>query len=96
MLALRKPYLAEAQANVLQAEAEVAQAQQKLDKTTIRAPYAGMVSEKMADIGGLVATGSKLGEIFAIDYAEVRPANDQADMAKLISRHWPEVKPVQR
>ena len=83
LLALRKPYLAEAQANVLQAKAEVAQAQQKLDKTTIRAPYAGMVSEKMADIGQFVATGSKLGEIFAIDYAEVRLPMTKRDMAKL-------------
>ena len=83
LLALRKPYLAEAQANVLQAEAEVAQAQQKLDKTTIRAPYAGMVSQKMADIGQFVATGSKLGEIFAIDYAEVRLPMTKRDMAKL-------------
>ena len=83
LLALRKPYLAEAQANVLQTEAEVAQAQQKLDKTTIRAPYAGMVSQKMADIGQFVATGSKLGEIFAIDYAEVRLPMTQRDMAKL-------------
>ena len=83
LLALRKPYLAEAKANVLQAEAEVLQAQQKLDKTTIRAPYAGMVSEKMADIGQFVATGSKLGEIFAIDYAEVRLPMTKRDMAKL-------------
>ena len=83
LLALRKPYLAEAKANVLQAEAEVLQAQQKLDKTTIRAPYAGMVSEKMADIGQFVATGSKLGEIFAIDYGEVRLPLTKRDLAKL-------------
>lgn len=83
LLALRKPYLAEAKANVLQAEAEVKQAQQKLDKTTIRAPYAGMVSEKMADIGQFVATGSKLGQIFAIDYAEVRLPMTKRDLAKL-------------
>jgi membrane fusion protein, multidrug efflux system len=83
LLALRKPYLAEAQANVLQAQAEVKQAQQKLDKTTIRAPYAGMVSEKMADIGQFVATGSRLGEIFAIDYAEVRLPMTKRDLAKL-------------
>jgi RND family efflux transporter MFP subunit len=83
LLALRKPYLAEAQANVLQAEAEVKQAQKKLDKTTIRAPYAGMVSEKSADIGQFVTLGSRLGEIFAIDYAEVRLPMTKRDLAKL-------------
>jgi multidrug efflux system membrane fusion protein len=85
LLALRKPYLAEAEANVIQAQAEVKQAQQKLNKTTIRAPYAGMVSEKMADVGQFVATGSKLGEIFAIDYAEVRLPMTKRDLAKLDS-----------
>ena len=81
LLALRKPYLAEAQANVLQAEAEVKQAQKKLDKTTIRAPYAGMVSAKSADIGQFVTLGSRLGEIFAIDYAEVRLPLTKRDLS---------------
>lgn len=96
LLALRKPYLAEAQANVLQAEAEVKQAQKKLDKTTIRAPYAGMVSEKSADIGQYVTQGSKLGETFAIDFAEVRLPLTERDLsmmdAQAMSNH--QSKPV--
>jgi RND family efflux transporter MFP subunit len=83
LLALRKPYLAEAQANLLQAEAEVKQAQQKLAKTTIRAPYAGMVSEKTADIGQFVTMGSKLGEMFAIDFAEVRLPLTERDLSMM-------------
>ena len=83
LLALRKPYLAEAQANLLQAEAEVKQAQKKLDKTTIRAPYAGMVSAKAADIGQFVAMGSSLGKIFAIDYAEVRLPLTNRDLSMM-------------
>lgn len=83
LLALRKPYLAEAQANVLQAEAELKQAQQKLNKTTIRAPYAGMVAEKTADIGQFVTLGSKLGNIFAIDYAEVRLPLTKRDLSMM-------------
>lgn len=86
LLALRKPYLAEAQANVLQAKAELKQAQQKLDKTTIRAPYAGMVSAKSADIGQFVTLGSKLGEIFAIDYAEVRLPLTERDLSMMETR----------
>jgi multidrug efflux system membrane fusion protein len=83
LLALRKPYLAEAQANVLQAEAEVKQAQQKLDKTSIRAPYSGMVADKGADIGQFVTMGSKLGEVFAIDYAEVRLPMTKRDLSMM-------------
>lgn len=93
LLALRKPYLAEAQANVLQAEAEVKQAQQKLDKTTIRAPYAGMVSAKTADIGQFVTLGSKLGEIFAIDYAEVRLPLTQRDLSMMDAQAFANNKP---
>ena len=93
LLALRKPYLAEAQANVLQAEAEVKQAQQKLDKTTIRAPYAGMVSAKTADIGQFVILGSKLGEIFAIDYAEVRLPLTQRDLSMMDAQAFAKNKP---
>ena len=93
LLALRKPYLAEAKANLLQAEAEVKQAQQKLDKTTIRAPYAGMVSAKTADIGQFVTLGSKLGEIFAIDYAEVRLPLTQRDLSMMDAQAFANNKP---
>ena len=61
ILALREPYLAEAQANILHAKAEVKQAKLKLKRATIRAPYAGMVSMKSVDIGQYVTTGSPLG-----------------------------------
>lgn len=78
ILALRKPYLAEARANVLQAEAEVKQARQKLRRTTIRAPYAGMVSAKLVDVGQYVTVGTPLGESFAIDVVEIRlPLTDK-------------------
>ena len=77
-LALRKPYLAEAEANLLQALAEVKQAKVKLARTSIRAPYAGMVTKKNIDIGQYVTLGSRLGEIFATDFVEVRlPLTDQ-------------------
>ena len=78
ILALREPYLAEARANVLQAEAEVKQAQQKLRRTTIRAPYRGIVSAKSVDVGQYVTVGTPLGETFAIDFVEVRlPLTDK-------------------
>ena len=82
-LALRKPYLAEAEANLLQALAEVKQAEVKLGRTSIRAPYAGMVTKKNIDIGQYVTLGSRLGEIFATDFVEIRlPLTDQ-DLAMM-------------
>ena len=83
LLALREPYLAEAHANVLQAEAELKQAQLKLARTTIRAPYLGMVSVKTVDIGQYVTVAASLGEIFAIDYAEVRLPLTEKDLSRI-------------
>ncbi|MDG1495823.1 MAG: efflux RND transporter periplasmic adaptor subunit [Porticoccaceae bacterium] len=83
LLALREPYLAEARANVLQAEAEVKQAKLKLARTTIRAPYLGMVAAKTVDIGQYVTVGTALGEIFAIDSAEVRLPLTEKDLARI-------------
>ena len=71
-LALRKPFLAEARALLLQAEAELKQSKLKLSRTAIRAPYAGMVSQKLSDIGQYLTPGTPLGEIFSTDVAEVR------------------------
>lgn len=85
LLALRKPYLEEARANVLQAEAEVKQAQLKLQRATIRAPYAGMVSEKSVDIGQYVTIGATLGETFATDFAEVRLPLTKKDLSMMNS-----------
>ena len=71
-LALRKPQLAEAIANLDFAEAELAKRQGDLDRTIIRAPYDGLIREKRADVGQFVAAGTQLALTFATDVAEIR------------------------
>jgi RND family efflux transporter MFP subunit len=71
-LYLRKPQLAEAEARLQSALADLAEAQRNLDKTSIVAPYDGLISSKSTDIGQFVNAGSVLAETFAVDYAEVR------------------------
>lgn len=83
VLALRAPFLAEAESRLLQAKAEVRQAELKLQRTVIRAPYRGMVSAKSVDVGQYVTIGSRLGETFAIDFAEVRLPMTARDLAML-------------
>ena len=83
LLALRRPYLLEAEANLLQARAEVRQARIKLEKTEIRAPYAGMVANKSADIGQFVTAGTRVGETFAIDFIEVRLPLTERDLSMM-------------
>ena len=83
LLALRRPYLLEAEANLLQAKAEVRQAEIKLSKTIIRASYAGMVSQKLADIGQFVTMGTAIGETFAIDFVEIRLPLSEKDLTMM-------------
>lgn len=71
-VAARVPQLAKAKADVESARAQVVKAERDLDRTVIRAPYAGQVLEQNADVGQMVGTNTVLGQVFAVDYVEVR------------------------
>ncbi|HIG42650.1 MAG: efflux RND transporter periplasmic adaptor subunit [bacterium] len=71
-LALRKPQLAEAIANLDFSQAELDKREGDLDRTVIRAPYDGLVRQKRADVGQYVAAGTPLALTFAVDVAEIR------------------------
>ena len=79
-LTLRKPQLQEALAELESREAELAKAQEDLRRTVIRAPYDGMVREKLADVGQYVNVGAQLARTFAVDLAEVRLPVTQKDL----------------
>lgn len=82
-LTARVPQLENARAGVAAAEANLVKARQDLQRTEIKAPYAGRVREKAVDVGQFVAPGHQLGSIYAIDIAEIRlPLPDQ-DLAYL-------------
>lgn len=82
-LALRTPFLEEARARVLFAEADLARAERQLARTQIRAPYDGLIREKLVDVGQFVGTGTQLMRTFAVDYAEVRLPLTDRDIAFL-------------
>ena len=71
-LALRKPQMADAKANVSAAQADVQKARRDLERTRINVPYDGLVRQKTVDIGQYVTPGTRLGVTFAVDTAEVR------------------------
>ena len=71
-LVLRRPQLATAEARVETALAFLRQAERDLEKTRVRAPYVGRVLKKQADISHVVAAGTPLAEIYAVDYVEIR------------------------
>ncbi len=82
-LVLRKPQLADAQANVLAAEADLEKARRDLERTAISVPYDGLLSEKRVDVGQFVSPGTQLGVSFAVDSAEIRLPLSSSDLAFL-------------
>jgi RND family efflux transporter MFP subunit len=71
-LALRLPQLSKARADAEAARAQVLKAERDLERTVLRAPYAGQVLEQSVDVGQLVTQGTVLGRVFAVDYVEIR------------------------
>lgn len=71
-LVLRQPQLAAAKAELAAAKANLRQARRNLERTRIVAPYAGRVLRKEVDVGQVVSPGTRLAEVYAVDYAELR------------------------
>ncbi len=70
-LARREPQMAEAQAALDSANAQLSEAMLALERTTIIAPFNVRVRERAADVGQFVSPGQSLGTIFATDAVEV-------------------------
>jgi len=77
-LVLRKPQLAEARAMVAAAHSALELAKLNLERTEVKAPYAGKIREKYVDVGQSVQRAASLASIYAVDYAEIRlPISDR-------------------
>ncbi len=64
--------LAQTTAEVDTTAAQIEQAQRDLERTKIRATFNGRVQRKLVGFGHQVAPGTALGDVFAVDFAEVR------------------------
>ena len=84
LLALRKPYLAEFGPMYCRRRPKLS----RRGRSWIKPPSAMPAWCRKRPIGQFVATGSKLGEIFA-DYAEVRLPMTKGIWQNWISRPWP-------
>jgi RND family efflux transporter MFP subunit len=71
-LATRELQLQEAQAALVAAEARLEKAKRDLARTKVRAPFAGRVRAKIADLGEYVAPGVPVASVYSVDVAEVR------------------------
>lgn len=70
-LARREPQLAEAQAALDGARAQLAEAELNLSRTAVVAPFTGRVREYNADVGQYASPGQSLGSIFSTEVVEV-------------------------
>jgi len=71
-LVLRVPQLEAARARVISAESSLRKVRLDLERTAIRAPFAGRVLTKFVDLGQVVSRNAQLAEIYATDIVEIR------------------------
>ena len=71
-LVLRVPQLEAARARVISAESGLQKTALELERTEIRAPFAGRVLRKFVDMGQVVSQNTQLAEIYATDTVEIR------------------------
>jgi RND family efflux transporter MFP subunit len=71
-LALNKPQVAEAQAKLRAAEADLDNARLNLGRTNITVPFDGRVLERNIGVGQFVSGATTLGRVFATNTVEIR------------------------
>ncbi len=90
--ALNIPQLAAAKSKIGAAEAKLKQARLDVERTQIRAPYAGRILSKSVDIGDVISANTSLAKIYAIDYVEVRLPIKNSELPFIILPEHPSNK----
>ena len=70
-LVLRKPQLRAAEASLQGAEARLAEARLRLDRTNVYAPFAGRVRTARVDVGQHLNAGQSIAQLYSIEKAEI-------------------------
>lgn len=81
-LTLRKPQRAGALAALKSAEASLKRAQLDLERTELRAPFDGILTEKTVDQGQFLNRGNKIGRYYSTEKLEVRLPLTNRDIAQ--------------
>lgn len=82
-LALKRPQVAEAEARLIAAEANLEQARLNRARTRIALPFYGRVISTAVDVGEFVTAGTVLGRAFATDAVEIRVPFSDSQLASL-------------
>jgi len=81
-LTLRKPQRIGALASLKSAEASLKRANLDLERTEIRAPFDGILTEKTVDLGQFLNRGTKIGTYYSTEILEVRLPLTNRDIAQ--------------
>lgn len=84
----------QAEADLELAKTEVEQAKLNLARTEIHAPFDGRVQSKLIGIGQTASSNAPLGEVFAVDFAEVRLPISGQQRRYLTLPEFPDDPPV--
>ena len=77
-LVLRIPHLMAAEGRVISAESNFSKAKLDLERANIVAPFAGRILNKFVDIGQVVSNNTRVADVYATDYVEIRlPLRDR-------------------
>ena len=86
-LTLREPQLEAARAALARDSAVLADAELALERTEVRAPFAGIVRSESVDLGQFVIAGQGVGRLYAADAVEIVVSLSDIDAA-LIPGLW--------
>lgn len=80
-LGLRRPQIASELANLQSAQARLAQAERNLERTEIKAPFAGVLQARNVNLGQYISVNTNVGMLYGTDLAEVRIPLSDFDLA---------------
>lgn len=93
-LVLRLPQLRQADASVKAAEAALERADRNLERTTVKAPFAGRVLTGEVSVGQTITPSTSLATVFETEFVEVRLPVPAREMAFLTLPESESQKPV--
>ena len=80
-LVLREPQIRQAQATLESAEAQLATAELRLERTNLSLPFDALITSERVDLGQYVVTGQSLGTAYGTDAVEIEVPLDDDELA---------------
>lgn len=80
-LVLREPQIRRAQASLASAEAQLATAQLRLERTSVTLPFDALITNERVDLGQYVVTGQSLATAYGTDAVEIEVPLEDDELA---------------